>query len=264
MKRYLYQLKRYIAAILIGTMIVSLVSCGKEEEAPYSSPNFSEKKEDSRKSEVLTEPDSSITDAIEKAQKTDKASPGDASATDAAVEEVPHSVTDASAMGMYDKNTYYNTLAGFMITVDNEEWKFYDAAGVASVTGTQVDDIINLWHGYRSPHDSDTTYGAIAYNTKDGSNIIVSYINPEAYLMPDFNSTDYLTMSSSRYESFTISKVTFLDESYMCMDVKDEAEVGKRTLFAIDRDGLIVLITFTLQDETQLEDAVKLFKPLDY
>lgn len=258
MKTFLSRSKRYIAAVLIAVICLSLISCGKQEEASYSSPNFTEKKDDKTEDkELSSEADASITDAIL------KASMSDASITDSVEAEMPASITDASVMGMYKNNMYFNTLAEFAISVDNEEWKFYDAAGVATVTGTSVDEINNLWHGYRSPHDADTTYGAIVYNTEDGSNIIVSYVNPTAYNMPEFNSEKYIKMAASRYENCTISKVSFLNQDYVCLDVKDEAEVGKRTLFAVDRDGLIVLITFTLQEETTLEEAVKLFAPLE-
>ena len=40
--------------------------------------------------------------------------------------------------------------------------------------------------------------------------------------------------------------------------------MGRRTQFAIDKEGLIVLITFTLSEEVELEDAVKLLTPLYY
>ena len=82
--------------------------------------------------------------------------------------------------------------------------------------------------------------------------------------MPDYNSESFLKMVSSRYENYSLTKVTFLKKKYMCLDVKEEAEVGRRTQFAIDNDGLIVLITFTLQEGTKLEDAIRLFDPIEY
>ncbi|SNU05280.1 hypothetical protein SAMN06297422_103137 [Lachnospiraceae bacterium] len=262
MKNTVYHYKRYIAAVLVGILILSLVSCGNKKEDSYSSPNFSEKKDKKYSEEMSSETDASITDAIMKGGI--KATMSDASSTDAVTEVLPASIDDAGEMGMYEGNSYYNTLAGFKVTVDNETWKFYDAEGVASVTDSTPDEINNLWHGYRSPKDKEVSYGAIIYNTKDGSNIIISYVNPTAYLMPDYNSESFLKMVSSRYENYSLTKVTFLKKKYMCLDVKEEAEVGRRTQFAIDNDGLIVLITFTLQEGTKLEDAIRLFDPIEY
>lgn len=251
------------AAILIGVLCLSMLSgCGQEEEEAYSSPTF-----DTPTSEVATENDSeevsaSISDAIS------IASFSDATVTDGeSAPDIPASLTDAFPMGMYDddNNVYYNKLAEFKISVDGNSWKFYDAVNVASATGATEDYINNLWYGYKSPHDEETTYAAIAYNKDTGSNIIVSYVNPEAYLMPNFSAKDYLGMAAERYSGATVEEVTFLGQKYWCMDVsEEETAMGRRTQFAIDKDGLIVLITITLQDSVTLEDAVKLMTPLYY
>ncbi|MBO4864584.1 MAG: hypothetical protein J5517_09465 [Eubacterium sp.] len=250
------KLKKYISVILLVTFVFSLAACGKVEDEPYSSPNFNKLTTQEDTEEVIEPADASITDALINASFTD------ASSSDADFEP-PASLTDASIMGMYEDGAYYNALAGFKISVDDETWHFYDAAGVASATDASIDHINNLWHGYKSPYDEDVSYAAILYNSEDGSNIIVSYINPESYLMPEFDSQKFLGMAASRYEEYNLSWVTFLRKNYWCLDVKDESEVGRRTQFAIDEEGLIVLITFTLQEETELQDAVSLFSPLD-
>ena len=104
MNTFLYRVKRYIAAFLIAVLCLSLISCGKKEEASYSSPNFSEKKDDkTEETELSSEADASITDAIL------KASMSDASITDAVEAEMPASITDASAMGMYKNNMYFRS-----------------------------------------------------------------------------------------------------------------------------------------------------------
>ncbi len=252
---------KYISVILIFSLIF-VSGCGKKEEEQYSSPNFQNAQKDFEYDEQATPLDASISDAIM------MASFGDASITDAQLStqsDALASATNASIMGYYEDNTYYNALADFKIKVDDDEWKFYDAAGVASATNADLDYINNLWAGYKSPYDEGTTYAAIAYNTRNGSNIIVSYVNPSTYLMPDFNAQAYMKMASRRYIHYAISNVTFLGQKYSCLDVKDEMSViGRRTQFAIDKEGLIVLITFTMQDEAPLEDAVRMLSPINY
>ena len=228
---------RKLSAFLIMCMIVVCMGgCGKEEEEPYVSPSFIESTESTTEDSVAT-----ITDAI------------------------PASLTDALPMGVYEGNVYYNLLAEFKITVDDNEWRLYDAAGVATATGATEDYVNNLWYGYKSPYDEDTTYAAIAYNVETGSNIIVTYINTESYQMPDFSAQDYLEMASQRYDDLNVSKVMFLGQEYSCLDIpEDQSDVGRRVQFAIDKDGLIVLISFTLHGEMTLEEAVTLLTPLYY
>ena len=253
-------MKKKISAILICMMIISLVSgCGKEED-PYSSPNFSDKSPDVATEADATVTDASINDALMIASFTD-ATMTDASATDA----VPASLTDALPMGVYQDNTYYNGLAEFKIIVDGEKWKLYDAVEVASATGATPDYVSNLWFGYTSPFDEDTTYAAIASNKESGSTIIVSYISPTSYNMPDYSAKDYLGMVAGRYEDVSVRTVTFLAQTYECIDIpQEDTGIGRRVQFAIDRGGMIILITFTIYDDTTLEEAVGLLKPLYY
>ena len=254
--------KERLAAILIGVLAFSMLSgCGQQqEEEKYSSPSFEKHKAEVATTEDAEEVSASISDAIMMASYTD------ATLTDAKEKSgVPASLTDALPMGVYDGNVYYNGLAEFKLTVDGTSWKFYDAVNVASATGATEDYINNLWYGYKSPFDEETTYAAIAYNQNSGSNIIISYVNPKAYLMPDFSAENYLTMAAERYEGVKVSKVTFLRQKYYCLDIpKELSTVGRRTQFAIDKDGLIILITFTMHEEVSLEEAVSLFTPLYY
>lgn len=253
-------MKKRISAILICMMIISLVSgCGKEEE-PYSSPNFSDGNSEVATEEDATDTDASLNDALMIASYSD-ASGTDASATDA----IPASLTDALPMGVYEDNTYYNGLAEFKLTVDGETWKLLDATEVASATGATVDYISNLWYGYTSPYDEDTTYAAIASNTTTGSTIIVSYVSPSSYNMPNYSAKDYLKMVADRYDGVSVRSVTFLAQKYEVIDVpEDESGIGRRVQFAIDRGDMIILITFTIFQDTKIEDAVGLLKPLYY
>ena len=253
-------MKKKISAILICMMLISLVSgCGKEEEK-YSSPNFSDNSPGVGTETDASATDASLNDALMIASYTD-ATMSDASATDA----VPASLTDALPMGVYQDDTYFNGLAEFKITVDGQNWKLYDAVEVASATGATADYVSNLWYGYTSPYDEDTTYAAIASNTQSGSTIIVSYISPTSYNMPNYSAHDYLKMVADRYEDVHVRNVTFLGQKYEVIDIPEEqTDVGRRVQFAIDRGGMIILITFTIFDDTTLEEAVGLLKPLYY
>ena len=137
-------IKKYVSVILIFA-ITFLAACGKDDEEAYSSPNFSSKQEEEIDEELSTPLDASITDALMVASYTDATST-DATPSDAALNK-PASLTDATPMGMYDGNTYYNALAEFKMTVDGAEWKFYDAAGVASATNADLEYVNNLWAG---------------------------------------------------------------------------------------------------------------------
>ena len=254
--------KGRISAVLIGLTILSLLAgCGKkDEEKPYSSPSFKNTSTETASTGDSNEISASITDALNIASYSD-ATVSDASS----VKKALASAGDAKLMGVYNDNVYYNSLAEFKITVDGTTWKLFDAREVASATGATKDYVDNLWNGHKSPYDEETSYAAVAYNVETGSNIIVSYINPEKYLMPEFDANEYLKMASERYEDCKVSKVTFLGQGYSCLDVPaSQTSVGRRTQFAIDKEGLIILITFTLSEEVELEDAVKLLTPLYY
>ena len=246
------------SALLIAVMLLGLMTgCGQEEEQ-YTSPNFDESNKIGTVTDSATESNATMSDAVALASVTN-ATPSDATMTDALVA----SISDASAMGVYDNNTYFNNLAGFRITGD-EVWTFFDEEGVASASGQSRDDIDNLWSGLKTPYDYDTSYAAIAYNTETGSNIIVSYINPDKYLIEGLNAESYLRKSVDRYEGVVVRNARFAGDDYICVDIpKEETGMGRRTQFAIDKEGLIVLITFTTQKDEELEEAISLFSRLN-
>ncbi len=251
---------KIICALIMCMIFTGLSGCGKEEEEPYSSPSFSNNYEQTSEEEEATITDATLTNALMVASYTDAypVNPevsGIFSAT----------MTDAFPAGMYFDNVYYNGLAGFKINVDGEIWSFYDAAEMASATDTTEDYVNNLWYGYKSVYEEDTTYVCIAANKKTGSNIIVSYVNPAKYQMPDYTAKEYLSMMVDRYEDVSVRTVTFLGEKYACLDIpEDQTAFGRRTQFAIDRDGLIIIITFTMNGDTPLEEAVGMLSPLYY
>jgi hypothetical protein len=83
--------------------------------------------------------------------------------------------------------------------------------------------------------------------------------------MPDFSAQDYLEMAAQRYDDLHVSNVIFLRQQYCCLDIpEDQSDVGRRVQFAIDKNGLIILISFTLHGEMTLEEAVTLLTPLYY
>ena len=252
-----------LVAILILGSLSCLTGCGEEEEA-YSSPSFNNGSSDEATVSDAEDEIASISDALMIASYTD-ATVTDASEMDAILSSIPASLTDALPMGVYDKDVYYNGLAEFKITVDGENWRFFNAEEVASATGTTKDYINNLWYGYKSPYDEETTYAAIATHVDTGSTIIVSYVNPENYNMPDYSAKEYLQMAAGKYENLKVRTVTFLGNKYECLDIPaEQTNVGRRTQFAIKEDGIIIIITFTMSEETPLEEAVSLLTPLYY
>ena len=254
-------MKKKISALLVAVLILSVLSgCGKKEEEAYSSPSFSNgSKTDADASEEEDE-DASLTDALL------IASYSDATVSDASeVDELTATLTDAPLMGVRTEKVYYNTLAEFKITLDTEGWEFYDAAEVATATDSTTDYINNLWYGYTSPYDEGTTYAAIAYHKESGSSIIVSYVNPTEYNMPDYSAREYLEMAAGKYEGLKVRTATFVGDKYEILDVPDEqSNVGRRTQFAIKKEGLIVVVTITTNNDYKLEDAVRFISPLYY
>ena len=250
-----------IACIMIMcVMLVTFASCGAPEEEPYSSPSFSNERKENATEEEASITDATLSDALMKASYTD-AYPINEDIADA----YPASMTDAYPIGSYDGNVYYNGIAGFKITLDGENWRFYNASEVAAATGATEDDINNLWYGYKSVYDEDTVYACIASNKESGSTIIVSYVNPANYMMPEYTAKEYLSMMVDKYEGVSVRMVNFLGERYACLDIPaEQTKLGRRTQFAMDKDGLIVIITFTMNGDTPLEEAVGMLSPLYY
>ena len=78
--------------------------------------------------------------------------------------------------------------------------------------------------------------------------------------MPDLTAEKYLGMSVSRYENASVGTVKFLGQDYYFLDIpKNDSSVGRRVQLASDHDGLILIVTMTLQEDEELTDAFKLF-----
>ena len=164
--------------------------------------------------------------------------------------------TVSTIAGTYDNNVYYNPFMGFAIKVDGVLWRFYDAAGVAEVTGQSEDEVNRQWLGLISPYSVKNMTCAIAYDADTGTNLIVSYVNPKLYYMQDMTAREYLELSQRQYEGAELVDMDYLGETWSCLTIPEEREgFGRRTQFAIRKDDLIVLITYTLQGEDSLEDA---------
>ena len=251
-------LKKKTAVLLLFTLVLSsLAGCGKNEEEPYVSPNFTNESEDHQKYEP--EPlNASVTDATPgDALVYDKESGGGIS------DAVRASLTDALEAGVYENDTYYNQLANLKISVAETDWAFYDAEGVASATGLSVEDVNNFWYGYKTTADAETSYCAIAYNKVTGSNVVVSYVNPSVTLYDDITAEDYLTMALNRYEGLIIKRVPFLGDQWACLDIPaDQNPAGRRVCYAKRADKIIILVTFTMQDEQDLAEAQQIFTRL--
>lgn len=236
--------KAIFAVAGISLLTVGLSACGEtEQEEKYTSPNF-------------------ITETVKPGEKYTGKTTEEPEVQPAGLSEgdpVNKSDVDLSSetlVGAYDGNTYYNSLAGFAVTVDGSLWHLYDAAGVARATGQTEDDVNNQWYGVVSPYSLKTTTCAIAYDADTGTNLIVSYVNPKLYYMQNMTAREYLEMSASKYTNAEVIDYDYLGETWSCLTVDEAQEgVGKRVQFAIRKSDLIVLLTYTLQGDDVLEDA---------
>lgn len=251
--------KKKTAALLAASiLLVSLAGCGEEEKEPYVSPDFKNESTNNTGYEPNIE-NASVTDATYgDAELMYDAEPLDEEAT----EELMASVTDAEALeaGAYGDGIYYNTVAGFVINVKDTNWAFYDAAGVANATGLTEEDVNNFWYGYKTTKDAETSYCCIAYDKNTGSNIIVSYVNPSVTLFPEITSDEYLEMALGRYENLRVKRVKFMGELWSCLDIPaDQNPAGRRVCYAKKSGDILVLVTFTMQDDQELSSAQGLF-----
>ena len=101
------------------------------------------------------------------------------------------------------------------------------------------------------------------YRKVTGSNVVVSYVNPSVTLYEDITAEDYLTMALNRYEGLIIKRVPFLGDQWACLDIPaDQNPAGRRVCYAKRVDKIIVLVTFTMQDEQDLAEAQQIFTRL--
>lgn len=250
--------KKTTAAILTASLLlVSLSGCGEPEKEPYVSPNFDNESDNNEKYDP-NEETASVTDATYgDAELIYDAEPDE----DEISEEMRASMSDALEAGVYGDGIYYNTAGGFVINVKDSDWAFYDAEGVAQATGLSVEDINNFWYGYKTTQDAETSYCCIAYDKETGSNIIVSYVNPSVTLYPEITADQYLEMALGRYDNLRVKRVKFMGDVWACLDIPEEqSAAGRRVCYAKKSGDILVLVTFTMQEEQELSSAQELFK----
>ena len=253
-------LKSKTAVLAVAAMMVlSLAGCGKKEEEPYISPSFNNESDDNQKYDPTVE-NSSVTDATYgDAELMYDAEPSGQEMSEA----VKASMSDPLEAGVYGEGIYYNSMANFAINVNETNWSFYDAEGVASATGLSVEDVDNFWYGYKTTQDAETSYCCIAYDNKTGSNIIVSYVNPSVTLFPEITAEDYLAMALNRYDNLLVKRIKFLGDTWACLDIPaDQNPAGRRVCYAKKSGDILILVTFTMQDDQELSEAQELFSRL--
>ncbi len=242
------KMRRKVAAVLTGVMLLSvLTSCGKDDKKKYVSPNLN----------TATESDAATsTDA-----RNNHSVPGDYSqysqGTPVEVKDDKASGTNAQSItGYYEDDTYYNSFAGFAILGDSSVWRFLSAKELASATDATEDEINNYWYGVNSPYGTQVTYCAVVVNAQTGTNIVVSYINPKAYYMSDLTPVEYLNMTATNYKGLTVSEGKYLGRTYAMLDIPaDQTSSGERVQFVTEVDGLLVVITYSIQDGDTLQGA---------
>ena len=70
-------------------------------------------------------------------------------------------------------------------------------------------------------------------------------------------------MALNRYEGLIIKRVPFLGDQWACLDIPaDQNPAGRRVCYAKRVDKIIVLVTFTMQDEQDLAEAQQIFTRL--
>ena len=236
------------AVLFAGAVLFTcgLSACGEEPEQKYTSPNFEQ--ETVKSGEKYT---GSSTEAPEVFPSgLSEGDPVDGKDVDADL------TTNTTLTGTYDGTNYYNPFAGFVIQVDGVLWRLYDAAGVAEATGQTEDEVNRQWYGVVSPYSLKNMTCAIAYDADTGTNLIVSYVNPKLYYMKDMTAREYLELSARQYEDVEVVDMDYLGETWSTLTLEEQREgVGRRAQFAIRKDDLIVLLTYTLQGEDTLEDA---------
>ena len=242
--------KNKIAAVVIAAgLLMGLSACtdAEPEDEKYVSPTFN--------TEVVTRGDDGK--PIEKSTEKVEAEKSELSTAEAI--EGKDLETDLSTSttiaGTYENGNYYNPFVGLAIQSD-DIWRFYDAPGVAEATGLTEDEVNDLWYGVVSPHSVKTMTCCIAYKKDTGSNLIISYINPKLYYMQNMTAREYLELSSRSVKGAEVRNVEYLGQVYATVELPEEKEgTGKRVQFAMRKDDLIVLLTYTLQGEDTIEEA---------
>ena len=247
--------KRKISALLVvAALMMGLSACGETEpEEKYVSPTFNTEVVTKEKNTKKGKGDKTTEEAEKNGDVEDSGlSKGDpVKASDL---ETPPS-TETTIAGSYENGSYYNPFVGLAIRGEGL-WRLYDAKAVAEATGLTEDEVNDLWYGVVSPYSVKTMTCAIAYKSDTGSNLIVSYINPKLYYMKSMTAHEYLELSVRDMKDVEVKNVNYLGQVYAMTEIPGATEQeGTRVQFAIRKDDLIVLLTYTLVGEDTLEEA---------
>lgn len=236
--------KRITAVIIAAAMTMGLVACGESPEADHLT---------STTEATITTEDNTITvTAAPKEEDTEEAS----------IDGATLHAGDNLAGSYPDSNTYVNDFFGFTVKLDGGNWKFYDSEGVANAAGLETSTIDNFWDGNISAYDNEISYCAIGYNGQTGTNIIVTYFNPAKYNMSDLTAYDYLKLSADSMEGSEYDNATFLGDSTYAKLIPpvDEEKGYYQEMYAKDKDGLILMITFTVMNGEDINDVISFFE----
>ncbi|SEG01912.1 hypothetical protein SAMN04487934_106139 [Eubacterium ruminantium] len=237
-------MRKSLTIVLAGAlMLASFSSCSNKDDSGNSTSLVINQKTEA----PTTEKNDPVNDRI--------ATMGDATGGDATVK---------SLVGYYEGKTYINEIAGFKFTVDGINWKFYDADSVASAIGVESSEIKDLWEGRISPYDQSQSFCAIAGNKKTGSNIIISYYYVSTDINKDTTAEYYLGVAAKQYEGANVQNINFLGREYSALVIPmEEKSEYQQIRYAIKENGLIIVISFTIGKNDNIDMLEAMFKPLD-
>lgn len=160
-------------------------------------------------------------------------------------------------VGYYEgEDTYVNDSFG-VTAVLPEGWTFGTSEEVANATGKTVEEIEGMWNGDKSVYESEVTYLFIAYNS-NGSNVIMNYCTPALYGTPDLTAKEYLESASESYPDSELTVETLNAKQYDCLKLPNDNGC-KQEMYCVDKDGVILMITFTVMDG-ETDDYYSLIK----
>ena len=224
-------------------MAAALSSCGNEKKKKSSTVPSTQGSTTATVTEASTE------------QPTENVATGtDATSTDAV----------KNPMGYYKGNEYTNELAGFKVKVNGHSWVFYNAAEVAKAAGVEEQEILDLWTGVKTPYDQPLSFCMIAGNKTSGSNIIVSYYYVNSELNKDTSAEYYLEVAAQQAGNLEVKKVNFVDKEYCALVIPPDKEGGfEQVRYAVKEKGLIVVISFTVGENEDIDTLESMFSPIN-
>lgn len=226
-------MRRQIAVLLAGVMLLgSLVGCGEKE---------SDTPKDTTKDVVVED-----VDADTEADTEEEAPAGDIT------------------VGTIDGNVYTNESFGFKLELPDDNWEFQDAATMASSVGSTEDEINKVWNGEVTPYDQRVTYCVFAWDTTTGVSVIINYASTEKnYMDSDKTGREYLDEGAQGYPGSTVTDTPFLgDTSYARLQISQAAQGADQYMYAANKDGIIIMITFTIFEGDDIEDYLSMFSVL--